>query len=467
MFGFNLFKTKIPEDVTIEEVNIGVATRSGSKPKYVDSTGREFTLSNNTALTSEQAITTSEVIFTCVDFISSATGQARFTVHTKDAKTQKKAPFNNKAVVKTFNTNPTPTTSWTELLGTVATQLLLDGEAFITLELVAKQLEFTSIDSDTTVEILFDNDHPEIPTGYSIGETQYGLDEMIHVKRVNIGQSLHGQSVLASLIDPLVIAGYASNDLVSLYENGSVPELYLSSDSPLAASQVDQIESKLTSKYTRAGRHRTFVLPNGLVPTALKINPKDAVILEAMDLSEDKLLRAFKLHKSVLGGAIDSYTNDITGLASLQFNNAVRPLVNLIKDKMEMTLRKKLKKDDVYIDIDYSNLPEIARALTIHTEVARSMYSSGLASLNESREVIGLPALNDPLADENFLPEFLHGSSLMSIQGLDKKQLDIIREAKVAGAEQIIANDPEPAKAPKGSDDPEGGTPNNDKEEDK
>lgn len=465
---FGLFKTKNTPDVLIDgnesntQLAVGVASRSNPKPKRIDSSGKEFTLSNNTAPSSDQAITTSEVIFTCVDYISTSVALARFTAYTRDGKTQAKVPYNNKAVLKALNVSPTPTSTWSELLGIAATQILLDGETFITLELVGKQFEFTVIDSDTTVEILFDEAHPEIPTGYAIGDTQYKLEEMIHVKRVNIKGSLHGQSVLASLVDMLVIDGYASDDLLSLYENGSVPEMYLSSEMPLAPTQVSQIENMLTMKYNRAGRHKTFVLPNGLKPTTLKINPKDAVVLEAMQLSEDRLMRAFKLHKSVLGGDIKSYTHDMTGLTTIQFNSAIRPIINMIKDKLEMTLRVKLKKDDLFIDVDYSNLPEISRALTIHIEKARSMYSSGLATLNEAREIIGLSALDDQLANENFLPAFLYGTSLMTIQGLDKDQLATIRESKVAEAQQVIddTSADDGLSKPLGSDDINGGAPN-------
>jgi len=468
---FGLFKTKVePETVEVENVSVGIATRSNSQPKFVDSSGKEYTLSAATTPTGDQAMTTSDVIFTCVDYIASSVSQVKFVPYTVDAKTKNKVPFNNKNVVKAFATNPTPTSTWSEVLGVAAAQILLEGEAFITMEPVGKQFEFTCIDSDTTVEIEFDEAHPEIPTGYLIGDTSYGLEEMIHIKRVNITGSLHGQSVINSLIDAMIIDGYATDDLVSLYENGSVGELYLSSDMPLATSQVEQIEKMLTNKYSRAGRHRTFVLPNGLEPKTLKVNPKDAVILEAMGLSEDRILRAFKLHRTILGGNIEAYTHDIAGLATVQFDQSVRPLISMIKDKIEMTLRKKLKKDDVYLDIDYSGLPEVSRALTVHVEKARLVYSSGLGSLNEAREIIGLAPLEDPLANENFLPEFLHGSSLMTIQGLDQAQLDIIREAKVAEAQNIIeGTEAEPKKdgqeEPKGSDDAEGGTPNNLKEE--
>ncbi len=469
MFGFFKHKEVTTED-DIEEIAVGVATRSNTKPTYIDNTGTAYVLSTNTAPSSTQAMTTSEVIFTCTDFIATAASQARFNVMVKDNKTNKKSPYNNKAVARAFKVSPSPTSTWSELLNMVTTQLLLDGESFITMELVNKQIEFTVIDSDTNVEITFDAEHPEIPTGYMIGSTSYALDEMIHVKRMDIARNLHGVSILPSLVDPLVIDGYASNDLVSLYENGSVGELYLSSEAPLAPSQVEQIERKLAAKYTKTGRHKTFILPNGLVPKSLKITPKDAVILDAMDISEDRILRAFKLHRTALGGKIDSYTHDMLSLNTVQFNNAVRPLLNLIKDKIETTLRIKFKKDDIILDIDYTNLPEIARSLTAHSEVARQLYASGLASLNEARELVGLPALDVPLADENFLPEYLIGSSLTSIQALDEAQLKIIREAKVAEAQKVInesdteQNNTDSMDTPIGTDDIEGGKPNGIKE---
>jgi len=471
---FNFFKKKETIDNNINEVEdatVGMATRSNPSPTYIDSSGNSYTLSNNTVPSATQAMSTSELIFTCADFIATSASQARFNVMVRNNKNNKKTMYNNKAVVRAFTVAPSPTSTWTEILNRATTQLLLDGESFITVELVNKQLEFTVIDSDTNVEITFDTEHPEIPTGYIIGTTMYGLDEMIHVKREGISRSLHGVSILPSLVDPLVIDGYASNDLISLYENGSVGEVYLSSDTPLAPSQVEQIERKLATKYTKAGRHNTFVLPNGLTPVALRISPKDAVVLDAMDISEDRILRTFKLHRTALGGRVEAYTHDMLALNAVQFNNAIRPLLNLIKDKMETTLRRKLKKDDIILEIDYSNLPEIARSLTVHTEVARQLHSSGLASLNEARDLVGLPRLDDPLADENFLPEHIIGSSLVSIQALDESQLKIIREAKVAEAQAIIdASEPptsstnEPIAKPKGSDDVEGGAPNGLKE---
>jgi len=470
---FGLFKKKDTSDVVLDEntsnlyldrteeaLIVGAVERSLPKLKRVDSSGKEFTLSTRTVLSSSEAITTSEVIFSCVDYIATSVGQARFKAVQLDAKTRVKLPFANKTVVKVMNTNPNPTTTWTELLSMAATQILLDGETFITMELVGKQFEFTVIDSETSVEILFDVAHPEIPTGYAIGDATYGTEEMIHVKRVNIKGDLHGQSVLASLVDAMVIDGYASDDLISLYENGSVPEMYLSSDAPLAPTQVKRIEDSLSKKYNRAGRHSTYVLPNGLVPTSLKINPRDAVILEAMGISEDRLLRAFKLHRTVLGGRVDSYTNDMLALNAMQFNNAIRPIINLIRDKIEMTMRSKIKNDNLIIEVDYTNLPEVSRALTVHTPVARSMYASGLSTLNEARDLIGLPPLQDPLANENFLPEHLLGSSLSSIQGLDETQLKIIREAKVNEAQSTGIPNPKQAVQPSGSDSPTGGTPN-------
>jgi HK97 family phage portal protein len=474
MFEFFKRKKTQNDDTAIEHgASVGAAVRNNPKPTFLDSSGKAYTLTNTQAPSATQAMSTSELIFTCADFIATASSQARFNVMVKDNKNNKKIPYNNKAVVKAFKVAPSPTSTWAELLNVASTQILLEGESFITMELVNKQFEFTVIDSDTNVEILFDTDHPEIPTGYMIGDTTYNLDEMLHIKRAGIARSLHGVSILPALVDPLVVDGYASNDLISLYENGSVGELYLSSDTPLAPSQVEEIERKLANKYTKAGRHKTFILPNGLSPQALKITPKDAVILDAMTISEDRILRAFKLHRTALGGSIESYTHDMLSLNTIQFNNAVRPILNLIKDKMEATLRIKLKKDDIVIDIDYSNLPEIARSLTVHTEVARALYSSGLASLNEARELVGLSILNDPLANENFLPEFLHGSSMMSIQGLDEAQLKVIRDAKVAEAQAIIMGAEAKEKVegeegekdtevttPSGSDAPEGGTPN-------
>ena len=170
---------------------------------------------------------------------------------------------------------------------------------------------------------------------------------------------------------------------------------------------------------------------------------------------QNRVLQVFKLHKAILGGASDNihYTHDMEALNEVIFNNAIRPHVNRLKDGLQSYLQRIFKDPDLVISVDYSNIPEIHRAVLKHHEVARTLNVSGIMSLNEARDVLGLPPITEEYADKHFLPQYLIGSNFVTIEELDEATIKELRD---------VNNPKDPVV---GADDPEGGTPNNDNKE--
>ena len=56
------------------------------------------------------------------------------------------------------------------------------------------------------------------------------------------------------------------------------------------------------------------------------------------------------------------------------------------------------------------------------------LYTSGLATLNECRQILGLPPIENDYANKNFVPEYLLGSSYMTVQELDESTIEGLRE---------------------------------------
>jgi len=72
-------------------------------------------------------------------------------------------------------------------------------------------------------------------------------------------------------------------------------------------------------------------------------------------------------------------------------------------------------------------------------------------SLNEARDILGLPPITDEYADKHFLPQYLIGSNFVTIEELNTDTIDKLRSINHPNVDESV-----------GADDPLGGEPNND-----
>jgi len=401
-------------------------------------------------------MTTSDLVYSCMSYISDNVSQVRFTVGEIDRESGVISPSSNTKLVNMFNTYPNEYQTWTELLAQETLSLMLAGNSYTTFESNAGRYEMWNLLPPQEITPVIDSKSGMIKE-YAYGkDVIYKRREIIHNKLPSVKSFHTGEPILKSLLDQLTLEAQATDDLVQFYENASVGSTVLTSEEPLTSKQADDLAIKISNNYSmkNQGRHKMFVLPNNLKPIALRIAPKDAMILDSLGIAEDRVLQVFKLHKAVLGGASDAihYTHNMEGLNEVVFNNAIRPYINRLKDNMQSFFQRVLKNPNLVLQIDYTNLPEIHRAVLKHHETARSLNISGIISTNEARSILGLHKLVDTdYADKHFVPQYLIGSNFVTLEELDEESIKLLRN--------LNANDPIV-----GADDPKGGKPNNDKD---
>jgi len=453
---WNPFKSKTKEVITPTAVSsaiIGkeVTTRA---TKALQSAGS--TLSQTATDTSYNTyMATSDLIYSCITYISDNLSQVKFNVGTIDRKTGKIKPHKDKALTEMFNTYPNEYQTWTQLWAQESQSLLISGNSYTTFEKNKGKYEMWNIIPPQDIRIELNTKTGMIKNYYLGKDIKYKRDDIFHNKLPSISSFHTGSSVLESLLDQLKLEAYATKDLTQFYENSSIGSFVLTSDQPLTMKQSEDIADKIRREYSMdtGNRHKMFTLPNNLKPVPLRISPKDSMILDSLNIAEDRVLQVFKLHKSILGGASDviHYTHNMEALNEVIFNNAIRPHVNRLKDSLQSYLQRIFGDMDLVITVDYSNLPEIHRAVLKHYETARSLNVSGIMSLNEARDVLGLPPILEEFADKHFLPQYLIGSNFVTIEELDEAKVDELRN--------LNNNTPNTSV---GADDPEGGAPNND-----
>jgi len=447
MGWFSKDKTTVATEETKEEhIGVGVS-EFGSN--FTSRTARHLKSSNvstpkgSNSSTVNDTFITSDIVHKCVDYIAKQTSQVRFNVKQIDKKTGKPVDVKDKKLMALFKTVPNDYQTWGELLYLDTLAQHLTGNSYITFEKVKGKYELWCIAEPQEMEVVVDKEDGLI-TGYVFNSlVEYDKSEIIHNKNMILGNNYYGASTITSLIDTLTMEGYATEDIIKFYENGLVSTSILTSEQPLTPKQANDLTSELSLKYgmKNGKRHSLIVLPNNLSIKPLRLSPQEAMLLDSLGITHDRVLSTFHLHRMVLGGDIESYTHSIDELVNLQFTNAVRPVINKFRENLEAFLRRTLKNMDLIIEVDYSNLPEVQLAKLVHHEKARTLYTSGLASLNEARSILGFPSIDAELADQNHLPEFLLGSSLHTIQNLSADDIQSLREQNTMTDTDLKATD--------------------------
>ena len=402
--------------------------------------------SNKLATTAElNYFHTSELVFSCVDYVGKAASQATPKIG-KIGKEGKVEALKTKDPLNTWIKAPNPFCTWGEMIELSVQGILLGGTSFMTMEMNKGKYESWFLGTPAEVTIVPDE------TNYIDGflwkdKVAYDVDEVCFMKNSTLNNVYYGVPAVRPLLDTLNLESYAITDLSDFYKNSSMLTGLLKSEYPLSPEQITSLREQFKALYGTGGAERggTVVLPGGLSYFPIQSNPSDSKILDSLVVSEKRVLRTFKINPIVLGGESIS-TNKPHELMKAVFNTAVRPYLYKIQDNITLFLRNKFKDDTLVFYFDFDRVVELDTSLDIKANAAKTCYSTGLATLNEARDMIGLDKIvNCPNADKNILAVYLVGSGATYIQdGTLPDVTETVNDGGVGGA---------------GSTNPNGGTP--------
>ena len=359
----------------------------------------------------------SDLINSCVNYISETGALTKFKVGVLDSNGIL-VYHKDKKLMRLFNHAPNSFVTWQELLEQAIQSYLLAGNTYFGFEKL-KNYELWALNPD---EINVVPHRTKFIEGYLYKQKiKYKPNEMVHVRRGSIQNMFYGtSSTLDVLEDILRIDGYATQDIQNFYKNGSNPSGVLSTEYPLNETQIEDLRSQFKAAYGGKKRMSTLILPIGMDFKPIKVNPKDSQLLEALQVSEDRVLKVFKLPNIVLGGNnISSYPYTIAVIYKAVFDTAILPIVERIRGSLELFFREAFKDDEIVIEADYSKIPYMASTTPEEAETAVKLFSSGLSSANEMRENLGLPIRKEEAFNSNFVPAYLMGSDVQTLQTLD------------------------------------------------
>jgi len=408
---FDLFKGK-PKDY--QKLNVDLTTKaSKNAPRVV----RDYQSgSGNLASPNEEATyRTSDLITSCVEYIAGTASQTKVKFLERSSDNKYEAVKDKKLLE--IEKTPNPFFSWEDIITLAFKSYLLGGNSYITLEKVKGKFEIWNLTPPSKVAVV-PNARNYIDGFIYDNETAYKASEVCHWKNHTINNQFYGQSYIASLIDQLVVEGYSTEELKSFYENSAVGQGIITSELPLTTRRVEDIREQFKLLYGQGKRERrgTMILPNGLKYETISLSPKDSMLLDTLDITEHRVLQLFHLNSMVLGGAKITTFRETKEAQQVAFNTAVRPLLISLEATLTNFFRIQFKKPELIVKFDFDRIPELSDSLADKTNSAKALWSTGIMSLNEARDLVGLPSLPIENANKHFLPSYLLGSEAMTIE---------------------------------------------------
>ena len=385
----------------------------------------------------ENYLHTSELIFSAVDYVSKAASQAIPRLVKVNPTTGDEEVVTDPKLL-TWLDAPNQFQSWGEMIELIVQGVFLGGNSFISHELVKGRFESWHLGPPSQMKVV--PDKRKFITGYIyLDKVAYKAEEVIHFKNPSINNIYYGVPSVRPLIDTLLLESSSIAELKQFYEGSTILSGILQSEYNLSPEQIVEVREQFKELYGSHGSERrgTVVLPSSMTYNTVQATPKDAMLLDSLGVSERRVFRVFKINPIALGGA-EQATSHPQELMKATFNTAVRPYLYKIEDQITVFLKEKFKDPTLSFHFDLDRITELETPLETKATASKTMYSTGVASLNEARDLVGLPRLKEENADKHILAAYLFGDTATYIED----------GANLAGAS---------TGTPSGSTDPNGG----------
>ncbi len=422
-FGFGKKPEPAPApDTSNEEKTVGSNVIMVKATKANKTFGDDYKDGNGKLAksTEENYYHVSELVFSCVDYIGKAASQAIPKVYKIDPRTGEKKPVKDKKLIK-WTLQPNEFWSWGDTIELAVQGLLLSGTSYITFENNKGNYESWFLTPPSKVSIV--PDKSKYIKGIIFDDKiAYKTEEVCILRNPTLNNPYYGVPAVRPLLDTLTLESDSIKELQTFYEGSNILGGVIQSELPLNPDQIENLREQFDKLYGKGGSQRrgTAVLPSKMEYKTVQANPKDAMLLESLNISEQRVLRVFKVNALVLGGENTSTTHP-QELMKVVYNTAVRPYLYKIQDSMTMFLRRKFKDDTLVFEFDLDRVVELDTSLDVKASSSKTLYATGVASLNEARNLVGLPKIEAENADKNVLAAYLFGDNFTYIQDAGKE----------------------------------------------
>jgi HK97 family phage portal protein len=333
----------------------------------------------------------SDLVFACIREKATSFSEAPIEVgrYTDDGF----EPVEGHEALRLFYDNPYY--SYVQLMELIIARLDLTGAAFVMLDKFKNRLGVGGIVPVPTHIVRMVTEGPEIKK-YVIRtgdrEVEAEPDEICPICYLDPSTYRGYTSPLAAAIREYQIDCERQNITQETLKNKDIPGLILSSAERLNSDQREMLKASLAASVGRASgdRARSIVLPNGISVEDTAAN-HDINFEHINGLSESRIAMVFGVPLILVGAktGIDAATYSNYGTARKSFyRETMQPLWAFVADTLTRYLLPDVDLDFRFRTEDIGEMKEEANDIA---DRAALLFEKGVATLNESRQMVGLP----------------------------------------------------------------------------
>ena len=294
---------------------------------------------------------------------------------------------------------PNPTMSWYQFIEQFVTFLQVAGNVFTYKE--------RNRGNQVTALQLLRPDRMRIVPGtygaasyiYSVDGADYGipLEDMCHLALPNPSGDLYGLSPLQTLARTVNLDS-AMTDFAKVYfQNAGVPSGLLKLKRRLQPQEeAATIRSRWRSQFGGTTNfHRVAILDEDAEYQAMASAPKDMALNDLHNLTESRICSVFQVPAILVGANVGLQRSTYSNYreARMAFHSeTLEPMVARILDHVNYYITSEYGGPEK-LTVDWSAMRASLDDRTSETTRVTAMFTNGLITLNEGREILGIDAI--------------------------------------------------------------------------
>ena len=393
-----------------EVVPAGAGVSNLASSSSFDEWSEAFPFLKNGGVNKEQAMKLTAV-FGCVSLMAGTIGTLPARVRRKD-EGKGAVTFTDHPVHELISDEPHALFSPEVMFEGLSAISFLDGNAYA-------EIERNRRGDPIGIRPLFDATcKPFLRKGraaYSITENgdTYGRDQndILHFRGSATMSGLEALSPLKCFGRTIGIGLDADEMAEAFYKRGSNPAGFLSFDGAVSPEVANEIRNKWAAKMGGLDNaHLPAVLSNGGKFTSLMLDPETAQLLQSRSFQVIDVARAYGVPPHLIGEATKS-TSWGSGIESQTTQFYILTMRKHLK-RFESELKRKLLtkqerlRDGISIKFDIDTLlrADLTTRYQAHKESLGGTQGPGWRTINEVRELEGLPKSKESSADKIYVP---------------------------------------------------------------
>lgn len=274
-----------------------------------------------------------------------------------------------------------------DFISDLVASMVLDGNAFVRLVRYGGEVVTCEVLPPQYVTVRDDGDDPAAPRlRYSYLGREYGPDDIVHCKFLNVPGRLRGLGPISAAREEVESAQAAREYKSRFYEDSSNLKGYVTTDASVSLPMLTALKDDW-NKEGRAGGVR-FV-SNGLKYVPLDMKPADLQFLETQKFDTTQIARLLGIPASIMLAAVDGSNLTYSNIEQSWIEFADYTLAAYTGEIEELFSRLLPRGREARFDWDSSRRADMADRFAAY----QTALGSGWMTVNEVRAKEALPPL--------------------------------------------------------------------------